>query len=149
MMTNVGARSRGLERVVETLERQEALERNVVRTLEDHRGQLTRAMDDIDRELAAREDQLERASIALLSVSRNAAFRASDNRQSLERTLSEFDAKRYEPARERVREVAVRRRSIEALASRRARSEADRLTRSEQQRMDEAGIRTWYRNRRV
>lgn len=149
MMTIVGARNRGLERVVKTLERQEAVERNAVRTLESHRDQLTQAMDDIDRELAAREDRLDRASIAMLAVSRNAAFRASDNRQNLQRSLSDFDATRYEPARERVREVAVRRRSIEALATRRARTEADRLTRTEQQRMDEAGIRTWYRNRPV
>jgi len=145
----VGAKNRGLDRVVKTLERQEAFERNTVRTLESHRDRLTQAMDDIDRELAAKEDQLDRVSIGMLAASRRAAFRASDNRQSLERSLTDFDSSHYEPARDRVREVAVRRRSIEALATRRARAEADRLARSEQQRMDEAGLRTWFRKQQT
>jgi hypothetical protein len=148
-MSDVGDRNRGLQRVVKTLERQEAVERNTVRTLETHRDRLTQAMDEIDRELAAREDRLEQTSVAMLAVSRNAAFRASDHRQNLARSLDDFDATRYEPARERVREVAVRRRSIEALATRRARAEADRLARSEQQRMDEAGTRAWFRKREI
>ena len=147
MISDVADWNRGLARVVETLERQEAVERNTVRTLETHRDHLTQAMDEIDRELAAREDRLEQTSIAMLAVARNAAFRASDHRRNLARSLTDFDTTRYEPARERVREVAVRRRSIEALATRRARAEADRLARSEQQRMDEAGARSWFRKR--
>lgn len=119
-----------------------------MRNLETHRDRLCSAMDEVDQELARREATMERANIALLAVSRQAAFRASDHRKHLERSLVSFDTERYEPARERVREVAVRRRSIEALATRRARAESDRLARSEQQRMDEAGIRSWFRNNR-
>lgn len=145
----VGAQHRGLDRVVKTLERQEAIERNEVRTLENHRDRLTDAMESLDRELAEKEARLERTNIAMLAVSRNAAFRANDHRKNLERSLVEFDTRRYEPARERVREVAVRRRTIEALATRRARAESDRLARSAQQEMDEAGARAWFRKNRL
>jgi len=145
MIANVGARNRGLDRVVKTLERREAFERSTVRSLETERDRLRTAMDDIDRELESAESRMAQTDLALLAVSRRAAFRASDQRAGLAETMMSFDTTQYEPARERVREVAVRRRSIEALANRRARAESDRIARTEQQRMDEAAARVWFR----